>query len=132
LTVRRGKGGKRRTVGLDAGTVALLEAWLARRQKLGIKRSARVLCTLQGLPLHDSYVRHAFRRLARKAEISKRVHPHGLRHAFTVELAKEGANIAVIRDVLGHSNISTTNTYLTRLSGGESLAFVRDRAWLGV
>jgi integrase/recombinase XerD len=112
--------------------VALLEAWLARRQKLALKRTTPVFCTLRGDDLDTSYVRHALRRLAKKAGVAKRVHPHQLRHCFTVELAKEGANIAAIRDLLGHSNISTTNVYLTRLSGGEAAAFVRDRAWSGV
>ena len=42
-----------------------------------------------------------------------RVHPHALRHSFAVEALRSGAcNIAELRDLLGHSNIATTNIYL--------------------
>ncbi len=42
-----------------------------------------------------------------------RVHPHTLRHSFAVESLRSGAcNIAELRDLLGHTNIATTNIYL--------------------
>jgi site-specific recombinase XerD len=41
---------------------------------------ARLFCTIYGSPMSTSYVRQLLPRLARKAGIAKRVHPHGLRH----------------------------------------------------
>ena len=74
ITIRRGKGGRMRRVGMDAGTSAVLQQWLEARAKLRLPRSAPVLCTLKGEPLHPSYVRHLMRRLGRKAGIEKRAH----------------------------------------------------------
>ena len=87
LVVQRGKGGKRRVVGVDVGTAALVSRWLEVRRRRGI--SGRTLfCSLQGRPMDQSYVRHLLPRLARRAGVERRVHAHGLRHAFAVDLAR--------------------------------------------
>jgi integrase/recombinase XerC len=89
LVVQHGKGNKRRVVGLDAGTTALLARWLDSRRKRGVNGRAPVFCTVEGAEIDQSYVRHLFPRLARKAGIPKRVHAHALRHAYAVELERE-------------------------------------------
>src|SRR2546422_7374631 len=48
VTVLRGKGGKRRTIGLDPGAFAVLERWLDRRAQPGGNGRAPRLCTPQG------------------------------------------------------------------------------------
>ena len=57
LVVQRGKGGRRRVVGVDAGTVALVGRWLEVRRKRGIA-GGPLFCTLAGRPMDQSYVRH--------------------------------------------------------------------------
>jgi site-specific recombinase XerD len=130
LIVQHGKGDKRRVVGLDAGTVALLQRWLDVRRKRGINGRAPVFCTLSGDEISQSYIRHLLPRLARRAGIEKRVHAHGLRHAFAVELEREGATVSTIRDLLGHSSLAVTDRYLRRIGAGEALAFARQRQWV--
>ncbi len=132
LIVQHGKGDKRRVVGLDAGTAALLTRWLDVRRNLGVSGRARVFCTLRGKEIDQSYVRHLLPRLAKKARIEKRVHAHALRHAYAVELEREGAPLSSIRDLLGHSSVSVTDRYLRRVGAGEAVAFARQRAWSGV
>jgi integrase/recombinase XerD len=129
LTVQHGKGDKRRVVGLDAGTAALLERWLERRGKLGLAASAPVFCTLDGVAVDPSYVRHLLPRLARRAGITKRVHAHGLRHRHAVDLVEEGASLTTVRELLGHSSAATTSRYLTRIGASEAVAFARQRRW---
>ena len=51
LVVQRGKGGKRRVVGVDAGTVALIGRWLEIRWKNGIPGRGPLFCSLAGRPL---------------------------------------------------------------------------------
>ena len=51
LVVQRGKGGKRRVVGVDAGTVALVGRWLEVRRKRGIPAGAPLFCSLAGRPM---------------------------------------------------------------------------------
>src|SRR4249919_1015045 len=100
LVVQRGKGGKRRVVGVDAGTVSLVGRWLERRRRLPASYGAPLFCTLAGGPMDQSYIRHVLPRLARKAGIERRVHAHGLRHAFAVDLVRAGAPLYVVRDAL--------------------------------
>jgi integrase/recombinase XerD len=128
LTVQRGKGGRRRVVGVDAGTRALIERWLAKRRQLEI-RAPLLFCTLRGTSLDTSYLRHLLPRLARRAAIERRCHPHGLRHRFAVDLVKEGAALTTVRDLLGHSSAATTSLYLSRLGAGEAVEFSRKRRW---
>jgi site-specific recombinase XerD len=131
VTVQHGKGDRRRVVGVDAGTLALVEDWLVVRKSLPRRQDAPLFMTLGGGAIDPSYVRHLLPRLARKAGIEKRVHAHGLRHAFAVELDREGAPMPVIRDLLGHSSVATTDRYLRRLGASEAVDFARTRAWSG-
>jgi site-specific recombinase XerD len=129
LVVQRGKGGKRRVVGIDQGTVDALQGWLKRRAEVAPPAAAPLFCTQRGGPIDTSYIRRLLPRLARTAGIHKRVHAHGLRHAFATELQAEGAPLSMIRDLLGHSSLATTDTYLRRLGAGEAIEFARRRAW---
>ena len=116
IRVLRGKGGKARTVGLDPGAIALVERWLDRRRKLRLNGHHRIFCTLKGEPVMASYVRAMLPRLARRAGIEKRVHPHGLRHAHAAELAQERFPVNLIQQQLGHANLSVTSRYLDYIS----------------
>jgi site-specific recombinase XerD len=140
VRVLHGKGAKARTVGLDPGGCALVERWLERRKRLGIGRPSPLFCTITsgerqgqilraGQPLDPRYVRAALRRLAERAGVDKRVHPHGLRHTHAAELAAEGVPSTVIRDQLGHSNLSTTDRYLRHVASQEVLRAMRRREW---
>jgi site-specific recombinase XerD len=87
------------------------------------------LLHLSGTEIDQSYVRHLLPRLARRAGIEKRVHAHGLRHAYALELEREGAQVSVIRDLLGHSSAAVTDLYLRRAGAGRAVAFAREREW---
>ncbi len=132
LVVQHGKGDKRRIVGVDAGTGALVARWIEIRGRRRIDGRAPVFCTLDGGQLNQSYIRHLLPRLARKAGVAKRVHAHALRHAYAIELEREGATLSTIRDLLGHSSASVTDRYLRRLGAGEAVDFARQRTWVGV
>lgn len=129
LVVQRGKGGKGRVAGVDAGTVALLGRWLEARRRLPASYGAPLFCALAGRPMSQSYVRHLLPRLARKAGIERRVHAHGLRHAFAVDLVRSGAPLYVVRDALGHSSVATTQVYLSRVGAHEAVEAMRSREW---
>jgi len=129
VVVQRGKGSKRRTVGIDDGVRELLGTWLERRRALALPEASPLFCTLRGESIDTSYIRHLLPRLARKAGIRKRVHAHGLQHRFAVDLVNEGASITTVRDLLGHSSIAVTDTYLRRVGAGEAVAFGQSRTW---
>ena len=79
--------------------------------------------------MDQSYVRHLLPRLGRKAGIERRVHAHGLRHAFAVDLVRSGAPLYVVRDALGHASVATTNIYLSRVGAHEAVDAMRNREW---
>ena len=129
VTVLHGKGDRHRTVGLDPGAMAILLRWVERRRQLGITGRSRLFCTLEGRPLHGSYVRALLPRLARKAGIEKRAHPHGLRHAHASELMWEGVPTPVIQAQLGHTNLATTDRYLRHIAPKDVVELMQRRKW---
>lgn len=130
IRVRRGKGAKARTVPLDATTAAHLDRWRAVRPS----EARTLISTLEGEPVKASYVRALLPRLAQKAGVEKRVHPHGLRHFYACELARDGYSLPQLSVLLGHTRTTTTAAYLTRLRGVDEVTAerLRGREWLAV
>lgn len=128
LRVLHGKGDQSRTAGLDSGAMSVVLRWMDRRADYGF-RNGPLFCTLSGGPVSDRYVRDMLKRLAAKAGIEKRVHPHGLRHTHAAELACEGVPMPVIRDQLGHHSLATTDLYLRDISPSQVIAMGRARDW---
>ena len=129
LRVLHGKGDKARTVLLDAEAMTCLDRWLDVRASLGINGRNRIFCTLKGAPLLTAYVRAMLPRMARRAGIAKRVHPHCLRHTTASEMRAEGMDIGVISRVLGHASTATTARYLDHVAPQAVLDAIRARAW---
>jgi integrase/recombinase XerC len=82
VRVLHGKGDKATTRGFHPSATDALARWIDTRRGLGI-RSGPLFCTLAGGPLHPQYVRNLLHRLGTRADLSKRVHPHGLRHILS-------------------------------------------------
>jgi integrase len=129
IRVLHGKGDRSRTVGIDAGATDLIKMWLKVREGLQPGVGARLFCTRSGAPMNTSYVRQFLPRLARRAGIEKRVHPHGLRHTHAAELAAENVPINVIQAQLGHSNAATTSRYLQHIAPQQLISTIRQRTW---
>ncbi len=132
LRIPRGKTGHR-TAGLDPEAVAIAEQWMThRRAVLGLNGRKPLFCTLRGQTLQASYVRSLLKRLAARVGIERRVHPHALRHTMAAELLREGASVRHIQLQLGHSDLSTTATYLESIQPLELVEMARSRpSWNG-
>ena len=116
ITVLHGKGDRRRVVGIDPGSMAIVMRWVDHRRTRGLTGRSRLFCTLEGRPLHPSYVRTLLHRLGDKAGIDKRVHPHALRHSMAYDLMREGVPVPIIQRQLGHASLATTQRYLDHLA----------------
>jgi site-specific recombinase XerD len=127
LRVRCGKGSKPRVVAVDRQAWAVLRAWIECKARLGI--GGPLFSTLRGRRLLASYCRNLFRRLGKKAGVSRRVHAHGLRHTFASELADEKTDIRVIQAALGHASLQTTQSYITHLRPTTVIDALKARAW---
>ena len=117
VRVRLGKGLKPRTTVLsDLDALPFVERWLEERGKLqALGQGAPLLCTLKGTPTDPSYARHLLPRLARRAGLERRVHPHGLRHTHAADLALAGVPVLAIQQQLGHTSLVTTANYLRKV-----------------
>jgi site-specific recombinase XerD len=133
VRVRNGKGDKTRLVGLDPYACALVERWTERRKALGLTRNSPLFAVYTvgkvGKPLDARYVREALARLGRKAGISKRVHPHGLRHSVAFDLAMSGTPTHVIQAQLGHASLAVTDRYVRHLAPADVVGVMRARDW---
>jgi integrase len=128
LRIRHGTRKKSRRVALDDAAWSFLEQWLDTRRQLGINGRGQkpVFCTVtdapeqyrpfrKGRPLQYVYVNQMLKRVAAKAGIAKRIHPHGFRHSAAVDMLREGYTLDEIGGMLGHAHLSTTDRYLRQL-----------------
>ena len=107
-TIRvRGKGEKDRIVLFDEKTKDLLMEYLDLRDS----DSEYLFTNRQDNKLSSRYVQIMIKKYADKAGIRKKVTPHILRHSFATHLLKNGVDIRVIQQLLGHSSLATTQIY---------------------
>jgi len=129
VTVLHGKGNRLRTVGIDPGANPHIEAWIERRQTLNPPTHTPLFCTFKGSPMNPSHVRTLLRRLASRAGIDKRVHPHGFRHTHAYELMMEGVPMPIIQQQLGHVSLATTDRYLSHIAPKLVIETMGQREW---
>jgi integrase/recombinase XerD len=122
LRVLRGKGDKARTVPLPTDAAEAVDRWLDCRRRLGLTSRHPLFCTFKGEALWDSYVRTLCKRLATKAGVEKRVHPHGFRHGWALGQVESGTSLPVIQQLLGHSSLATTATYVSHIAPAKAVA----------
>ena len=77
--------------------------------------------------MDSSYVRKALPRLAVRAGLERRVHPHALRHSLATALAHEGKPLPAITAQLGHSSTAVTDRYLAKIAPADLVQQIRDR-----
>ncbi|KYK30217.1 MAG: hypothetical protein AYK19_18580 [Theionarchaea archaeon DG-70-1] len=107
IRVRSGKGKKDRVVFIDDGTLELIGEYLNERAD----ENPALFVNRRGTRLTDRYIEILVKRHAKRAGIKKKVTPHTLRHTFATHLLQNKANIMVIKDLLGHASLSTTQIY---------------------
>lgn len=109
--VRQGKGKKDRITLLSKDLAVSLQDYSA-KEKMS---SGLIFTNRHGLALSARNVQKIVSSAAKRAGIKKRVTPHKLRHSFATHLLESGVSIRVIQELLGHSNLQTTQIY-TRVS----------------
>ena len=109
----RGKGNKERIVPIANKTVVILKNYLFedRLNYCKNQNESHLFLSQQGKPLSRQRVWQIVKECAFSAGIKKRISPHTIRHSFATHLLENGASLRVIQEMLGHSDISTTQIY---------------------
>jgi integrase/recombinase XerD len=110
--IHEGKGKRDRNVPLSPKLLeALREYWRWMKPVTyvfpGVAHGHRV-----DAPASDKIVWHACKEAAKRAGITKCVHPHTLRHSYATHLLEAGADLPTIQKLLGHADIRDTTIYL--------------------
>lgn len=113
IHVQGGKGRKDRDVLLSPKLLDELERHSHRlrpRSSVWLFPGRHVLTSDR--PITSKVIYHACKQAARRAALSKKVHPHTLRHCFATHLLEAGADLRTIQRLLGHSSLEETAKYL--------------------
>lgn len=113
ILVEKGKGLKGRTVLIPGSTAGHLWEYIENIRPLILERgySPWVFVSKSGNPINREYVWTLFRDLGRDAGIITQLTPHLLRHTCATHLLENGCDLLTVQNLLGHSNISTTEIY---------------------
>jgi integrase/recombinase XerD len=108
-----GKGSKERLVPMGrraVGAVAIYLRELRPRLEKGEGRG-KLMLNARGEPLTRMGAWKILRKYVERAELTKHVSPHTLRHSFATHLLEGGADLRAVQEMLGHADISTTQLY---------------------
>lgn len=130
LRIRRGKGGKERIALLGQAAVSALKTYLnAGRPLLGKGVGSRdigcsagmskstpntqhpLLLNRFGTRLTDRSVRRVFDKYCDAVAGTFKITPHVLRHTFATHLLDHGADLRIVQELLGHSDLQSTQVY---------------------
>lgn len=109
-----GKGDKERLIPICHDTINTLLLYIRQcrvHQNIAPKYSDIVFISNRGTSLTRQSVFLIIKSAAEKAGIKKEISPHTLRHSFATHLLEGGADLRAVQQMLGHSNITTTEIY---------------------
>ena len=113
-----GKGSKQRLVPLGSyarnSVVAYLNARrgeLARRSTAKVPERRALFLNKRGKRISRQSVWEIVKTAGGRADITKPLHPHTLRHSFATHLIQGGADVRTVQELLGHASVTTTQIY---------------------
>ena len=113
-----GKGNKERVIPINISQLceelsdhnSLIEKYLDYRKSIKCDDDA-LFVSKNGKRLTPRSIQMKLKKIISYSNIDKEITPHKLRHTFATHFLRNGANIRIVQEVLGHSSISTTQIY---------------------
>ncbi len=107
----RGKGSKERDLPIGKQANQALRDWLLQRNALPIKDYEALFLSKLGNRISTRNVQARVKYWARRQGVEISVSPHMLRHSFASHVLESSGELRAVQELLGHSNISTTQIY---------------------
>ncbi len=114
-----GKGSKERVVPIGSSALSWIKKYqqeariffIENQRRLNYRSTDILFLNVRGKPLTRMAIWLMVSKYTKAARIDKVVHPHTFRHSFATHLLEGGANLRAVQEMLGHSDISTTEIY---------------------
>ena len=109
-----GKGSKERIIPIGSSAIEWISKYLKESRPLLMKKAKSenfLFLNSKGSKLSRMGIWKIVDKYVREAGIEKDVHPHTFRHSFATHLLEGGADLRAVQEMLGHSDISTTQIY---------------------
>lgn len=109
-----GKGNKERLVPISSHTIKTVFLYIngeRKHQNTNRKQSDIVFISKRGSALSRQMIFILLNKIAENAGLKKKIGPHTIRHSFATHLLEGGADLRAVQQMLGHSNIKTTEIY---------------------
>lgn len=111
--IRCNKGSRERMIPIGSMAISALKSYLGKARSLMIQDSEEkaLFVNVNGKRLTRQGFWKIIKQYKNQAKISKDITPHTLRHSFAAHLLENGADLRSIQEMLGHSDISSTQIY---------------------
>ncbi len=106
-----GKGSKERVIPLGKLAIASIQSYLNRERNTIQTKSQEVFISQQKKKISRQSMWMLIKKYAKGAHVHKKITPHTMRHSFATHMLERGADLRVVQELLGHSDISTTQIY---------------------
>lgn len=106
----KGKGNKERQIPMGESLKNILQEYLQSRQPLP-EFSEYFFVSAEGKKLNEKFVYSKVNNYLSLISSKKKKSPHMLRHSFATHLLNNGADISVVKEILGHASLASTQVY---------------------